>query len=47
MTDDEFGVWVSDMEKYGLYFCRYCGVELSDMEVDICDSCYDSEQLRM
>ena len=27
--------------------CRICGDNLQDGEIDICDGCFDSEQVRM
>lgn len=45
MTETEYEAWLYSLETEN--FCRYCGAELKLGEVDICDSCYDSEQLRM
>lgn len=47
MTEDKFEAWVEAMEDGKTAFCRYCGAELTIGEVDVCDGCFDSEQLRM
>ena len=46
MTTNEFDAWVDEMEGR-IGSCRYCGAVLTLGEVDICDACFDSEQLRM
>ena len=47
MKPQDFDRWVATMEaEIELNFCRYCGAELKIGEVDICDGCFDSEQLR-
>lgn len=53
MTNNEFEA--TDEESKSCFteylnssrFCRYCGAKLMEGEVDVCDGCFDSEQLRM
>lgn len=47
MTNNEFEAWVEATEDTQTAYCRYCGAELTAGEIDICDACFDSEQLRM
>lgn len=48
MKPQDFDRWVEVLEAATeLNFCRYCGIELEIGEVDVCDGCFDSEQLRM
>jgi hypothetical protein len=46
MTKNEFEAWVEAMESSVIGHCRYCGSELHIGEVDICDECFEAEQLR-
>lgn len=53
MTSNEFEAWLekvtycSPRMVYKIGCCRYCGAELTIGEVDICDGCFDSEQVRI
>ena len=47
MTNNEFEAWVDAMEEDVERFCRVCGFDHEEWEVDICDGCFDSEQVRM
>ena len=47
MTNNYFEAWVEAMEEDVERFCRTCGCQLEEWEVDVCDGCFDSEQLRM
>lgn len=50
MTKNEFEAFAEgfiDIFEGTQSFCRYCGAELTVGEIDICDGCFDSEQLRM
>lgn len=46
MTNNYFEAWVEAMEDGEVRPCRVCGVLLEEWEVDVCDGCFDSEQLR-
>ena len=55
MTNNEFEAWLEKVTYCSppriLYRlnarCRICGDNLQDGEIDICDGCFDSEQVRM
>ena len=47
MTSNEFEAWVDALEDGKIGYCRYCGAELQIGEIDICDGCFDSEQIIM
>jgi hypothetical protein len=57
MTSNEFEAWLEQVTHCspsrmlyrfdGWRLCRICGEKLQDGEVDVCDGCFDSEQLRM
>lgn len=55
MTNNEFEAWLEKVTecssprmlyRFNLWECRICGENLQDGEVDVCDGCFDSEQLR-
>ena len=54
MTNNEFEAWLEKVTYcspprilYRFNVCRICGDNLQDGEIDICDGCFDSEQVRM